>query len=77
MLPSILPFPVKKFNEFNGSLSYTLKKAVKHINEPFIFHSNDSMVEKINLKKKNKNIIFVKKSKNQNTNYRKISISKE
>lgn len=68
---------IKKFNEFNGSLSYTLKKAVKHINEPFIFHSNDSMVEKINLEINNKNIIFVKKSKKQNNNYRKISISKD
>tara|TARA_B100000029_G_scaffold502999_2_gene579223 strand:+ start:1067 stop:2686 length:1620 start_codon:yes stop_codon:yes gene_type:complete len=66
---------IDNFDEKNGSLTYTLKKAMKNINEPFIFHSNDSMTERILIKNCKKNLIFINNKSVKNQIYRKVSIS--
>ncbi|MAH97721.1 MAG: hypothetical protein CMA12_00010 [Euryarchaeota archaeon] len=67
---------VDKFDNESGSLTYTLKKAIKYINEPFFYHANDSMIDSIPKINKFKNTIFLNKNKSYNDLYRKVIISK-
>lgn len=67
---------VDNFDSLSGSLTYTFKKAIRYINEPFFYHANDSMIDKIPRINKFKNTIFLNKNKNNNDLYRKVIIKK-
>lgn len=67
---------IDKFKSNDGSLGYTLFKMLKYINEPFLFHANDTIIEDKNYYDVKKNTIFITKQRqsSKTKNYRTINL---
>ncbi len=66
---------IQNFSGPKASLTYTIKKSLHKLNEPFFFHSNDSIITKEKIYKKNKkDTIYLSKSLPEPLKYRTASI---
>ena len=68
---------INKFNDYDGSLTYSIKKSLKYINKPFFFHANDTIiVDKKFYTSCSENTVFISKHNNDNNLYRGVKINK-
>ena len=68
---------IQNFSGPKANLTYTIKKSLNKLNEPFFFHSNDSIIMKEKIYKKIKSdTIYISKSPPEPLKYRTASINK-
>ena len=68
---------IRNFSGPKANLTYTIKKSLNKLNEPFFFHSNDSIIMKEKIYKKIKSdTIYISKSQPEPLKYRTASINK-